>query len=76
MFGLSDSHYNIVKKQARECAKKIKEQIQAGTKYDHCAADIIMAHHAPVQVLVSYTQFVWLCGYLTGRFGRRNFDYE
>lgn len=76
MFGLSDSHYNIVKKQAKDCAERIKEQIQTGTKYDHCAAAIIMAHHSPVQVLVSYTQFVWLCGYLQGRYGNGRFDYE
>lgn len=75
LFGLSEQHYNLVKQQARLCSEKIKEQIATGTKYDNCAAEIIIAHHTEVQVLVNYTSFVWLCGYLNGRYGAR-YDYE
>lgn len=76
LFGLSEPHYNLVKQQARLCNEKIKDKIATGSKYDHCAAEIIIAHHTPVQVLVNYTQFCYMCGFLEGRFGGGRFDYE
>ncbi|WP_279025553.1 hypothetical protein [Gibbsiella quercinecans] len=77
MFGLTESHYNIVKRQARNCTSEVKDTIRRDKeKYDNVAAAIISKHHEPVSVLVSRCQFVWLCGYLEGRFGNSNGEYE
>lgn len=69
MFGLTEPQYNIVKRVARECADDIRETIIAGGKYDHVAAGLIAKHHAGVSVLITKMRFVWLIGYLEGRYG-------
>lgn len=76
MFGLSEAHYNIVKKSARECSKEIGDRIkQKDEKYDRIASGVIAKHYQPVSTLLTRTQFVWLCGYLNGRFGATG-EYE
>lgn len=76
MFGLSESHYNIVKAKCRACSQEIKDAIAGGAKYDHVAAKVIDANHKPVETLVTRLQFIWLCGHLNGRFGKADQDYE
>lgn len=75
MFGLSEAHFNIVKRAAKNCAKEIKEAVEAGKKYDECAADIISKHYDPIHVLLGRVKFMWLIGYFNGRMGKL-FDYE
>jgi hypothetical protein len=75
MFGLSEAHYNIVKRHCRECSAAIKDTISNGSKYDHVAAATITKHHAPVATIITRGQFIWLCGYLNGRFGQAG-EYE
>lgn len=76
MFGLQEAQFNIVKSSARRCAKEIKDVIQqSGAKYDDIAAGIIDQHHEPIKVLITRLRFVWLIGYMEGRFGS-GFDYE
>lgn len=77
MFGLNEAQYNIVKKAARRCADEAKDLIKNGKKYDEIAAKTIDKHYDPIKVLVSRLQFIWLLGYLEGRFGSsRTTDYE
>lgn len=75
MFGLSEAHYNIVKSHCRKCSEEIQDAISNGSKYDHVAAATITRCHAPVSTLVTRGQFIWLSGYLNGRFGKSG-DYE
>ena len=75
MFGLSEAHYNIVKQHCRKCSEDMKELIAKGCKYDHIAAAAITRHHAAVSTLVTRAQFIWLSGYLNGRFGQKG-EYE
>lgn len=75
MFGLSEAHYNIVKQQARRCSEDIKEALAGGKKYDDVAAHKIDMHYDSIKVLVTRTQFVWIMGYLAGRFGKDG-EYE
>lgn len=76
MFGLTEAEYNIVKRHCRECSQEIKDAISKGAKYDHVAAAIIARKRKPVELLVTHTQFIWLCGYLNGRFGQADSGYE
>lgn len=75
MFGLNEAQYNIVKQAARKCAADLKGEIEKGGKYDQIAAGIITKHHSPVSVLVTRLRFIWLIGYLQGRFGQTG-EYE
>ena len=75
MFGLSEEHYNIVKRAARECMKEMKDEITSGSKYDHIAAGVITKHHAQISTLITRTRFVWLAGYIAGRWGKAG-EYE
>lgn len=76
MFRLSEEHYNIVKRQCKACSKSIADSItKEKAKYDQIAAARISNFHEPVNTLVSRGQFIWLCGYLEGRWGG-NFDRE
>lgn len=75
MFGLSEAHYNIVKKHCRKCSGEIKEAIAGGKKYEQVAAAVIDKNYAVVATIVTRMQFVWLCGYLNQRFGQSG-EYE
>jgi hypothetical protein len=76
MFGLNEAQYNIVKQAARKANDELKEVINGGKKYDHVAAEIITKHYnKSVNLLIGRTQFVWLMGYLNGRFGQSG-EYE
>lgn len=70
MFGLNEAHYNIVKRAAKACSEDIKEEIKGGHKYDHIAAKKISKHYGEISTLVTRSQFIWIMGYLNGRFGR------
>lgn len=79
MFGLSEAEYNAVKAKARECGDAIKRAIELGSKYDQVAAKTIDAHYAKVELFtnkkLSRLQFVYIIGYLNGRFSTKG-DYE
>lgn len=74
MFGLDRHQYNALKAVARACTKEILEEIKSGKKYDDVAAKIISAHYEKVKPLVSKTKFIWLCGYVQGRWGQNYQD--
>ena len=75
MFGLNEAEYNIVKRAAKACADDVRKEIKSGSKYDQIAAGIITKHHAPVSVLITRLRFIWLVGYLEGRYGQAG-EYE
>lgn len=75
MFGLSEAHYNIVKQHCRKCSEEITAHLKKGIKYDAVAAEAIDKHYGAVKTLITRMQFVWLCGYLNGRFGQKG-EYE
>lgn len=77
MFGLSEPHYNIVKRVAKELAQDIKDTIKRDkTTYDRCAAQIIDKHYEKVSTLLARGQLIWLVGYLNNRFGKSDGEYE
>lgn len=76
MFGLSEGHYNIVKSACRKCNEEGKQAIKDGATYDQVMSDVITRHHKSVEPLISRLRFTWLCGYLAGRFGRKDGEYE
>lgn len=76
MFGLSEPHYNIVKKRTKECMEEVKDLVAGGKKYDEVAAKVIDKHYDSVKVLLTRLQFVWLCGYLHGTLAKKDADYE
>lgn len=67
MFGLNEAQYNIVKRRAKSCDKEIRDIVRAGSKYDAVAASIIDRHHSEIAPLISRIKFVWLIGYINGR---------
>ena len=74
MFGLNDGQYNVVKAQAKKCSAEISDLIAKGAKYDQVAAKAIDSAHEPIKPIITRLQFVWLIGYLNGRFTDK--DYE
>lgn len=75
IFGLSEEHYNIVKQQARKCADDVRNEIKRGGKYDQIATGIITKHHTPVATIITRLRFIWLVGYIEGRYGKSG-EYE
>lgn len=75
MFGMNEAQFNIVKQAARRCSNAVQDLIDGGKKYDDIAAKVIDEHYEPIKVLVTRLQFVWLIGYLKGRFGQSG-EYE
>lgn len=75
MFGLCEAQFNIVKRAAKNCADEVRNEIKRGSKYDQIAAGIITKHHSPVSVLITRLRFIWLVGYLEGRYGQSG-EYE
>ena len=77
MFGLNEAQYNAVKGAAKRLASEMKDAIKLDKKtYDQIATLMIDRHYRDVKTLVSRSQFIWIAGYLEGRFGRKYFDYE
>ncbi|QZE50464.1 hypothetical protein [Klebsiella phage vB_KpnS-VAC2] len=77
MFGLNEAQYNIVKQTARRMAAEAKDAIKKEKKsYDQVAAKMIDKHWSSVNTLVTRGQFIWIAGYLEGRFGRKDGEYE
>lgn len=75
MFGLNEAQYNAVKRVARECSVDIKDEIKRGVKYDQIAAGIITKHHSKISTIITRLRFIWLVGYLEGRYGQAG-EYE
>ncbi|QGF21220.1 hypothetical protein KMB89_gp21 [Citrobacter phage HCF1] len=75
MFGLSEAQYNVVKQAARKCADEVREEIKRGGKYDQVATGIITKHHTPIATIITRLRFIWLVGYLEGRYGQQG-EYE
>lgn len=75
MFGMSEAHYNIVKNKCDEMSEELKNELKRGFKYDCVAKIVIDKHYKQVSTLLTKTQFIWLSGYLNGRYSK-TFDYE
>lgn len=75
MFGLNEAQYNAVKRVARNCSGELKDEIKRGSKYDQIAAGIITKHHSPISTIITRLRFIWLVGYLEGRYGQSG-EYE
>lgn len=76
MFGLSEAHWNIVKRAARGLNDAISELPKDDRKNEKIVIKVIDKHHEAVKVLIDRYKFVWTAGYLAGRVGNKNADYE
>ena len=77
MFGLNEAQYNAVKRIAKQMAAETKDAIKKDKKtYDQVAEKMIDKHWAQINTLVTRGQFIWIAGYLEGRFGRSGGEYE
>ncbi|MEG0209067.1 MULTISPECIES: hypothetical protein [Gammaproteobacteria] len=76
MFGLSESHWNIVKKAARHLNDEISKLPKSDRKKEKIVIEVITKAHGPVSVLIDRYKFVWTAGYLAGRVGSKDGDYE
>lgn len=76
MFGLSEAHWNIVKKQARNLNDAVSKLPVEDRKKEQIIIKVIDEHYAPVKVIIDRLKFVWTAGYLAGRCGNKTGDYE
>lgn len=76
MFGLSEGHWNVVKRAARGLNDAISELPKGDRKNEKIVIEIITKHHAPIAPLIDRYKFVWTAGYLAGRVGSKVADYE
>lgn len=82
MFGLNEAEYNVVKAAARKCLAEIKaecDRVGSGKKglaFERVSGKTIDKHHKPLELIITRTKFVWLAGYLSGRYGNPEKDYE
>lgn len=76
MFGLSEAHWNVVKRAARGLNDAISELPKGDRKNEKIVIEVISKHHKPVELLIDRYKFVWTAGYLAGRVGNKNADYE
>lgn len=76
MFGLSEAHWNIVKRAARNLNDEIGKLPKEQRKNEKVVIDVITKCHKPVELIIDRYKFVWTAGYLAGRVGNKNADYE
>lgn len=76
MFGLNEAHWNIVKRAARGLNDAISALPKADRKNEKVVIEVISKHHEPIATLIDRYKFVWTAGYLAGRVGNKNADYE
>lgn len=76
MFGLSEAHWNIVKRAAKNLNDEISKLPAADRKKEKVVIEVISKTHKPVETLIDRYKFVWTAGYLAGRVGNKNGDYE
>lgn len=76
MFGLSEAHWNVVKRAARGLNDAISELPKGDRKNEKIVIEVISKHHKAVELLIDRYKFVWTAGYLAGRVGNKNADYE
>lgn len=76
MFGMNEAQFNAAKRQAKKCGEAMKADVEKRGKYvDEVMKGIIAEHYQSVAPMLTITQFIWLCGYLRGRWGNA-FDRE
>lgn len=76
MFGLSEAHWNIVKRAAKVLNDEIAKMPAADRKKDKLVIEVISKAHKPVETLIDRYKFIWTAGYLAGRVGNKEADYE
>lgn len=76
MFGLSEAHWNIVKRQARKLNDGISALPVEDRKKEQIVIAVINEHYEPVKAIIERMKFVWTAGYLAGRCGNKTGDYE
>lgn len=77
MFGLSEAHWNAVKRAARGLNEAIGELPKADRKKEAVVIKVITECHKPVELIIDRYKFVWTAGFLAGRVGcKENNDYE
>lgn len=69
MFGLSEAHFNAVKKQASKLNDEYSKLSTKERKDDKQVAALISKVWEPVSTIISRDRFVWVSGYLKGRVG-------
>ena len=76
MFGLSEAEWNVVKRAAKELNKFVSGMKKEDRKNDKTMIDVISTHHKKVELLIDRYKFVWTAGYIAGRVGNKEGDYE
>ena len=69
MFGLNETMFNAVKRQAKNLNDKYESLSKLDRKNDKLVAGIITEIWDPVSTFISRDRFVWVAGYLRGRVG-------
>lgn len=76
MFGLNEVEWNVVKKAAKGLNAAVDAMPKADRKNDKLMIEVITKHHKPIELLIDRYKFVWTAGYIAGRVGNRDADYE
>lgn len=69
MFGLNESMFNAVKKQAAKLNEAYEKLTQDERKNDKFVATLITDKWMPVSTVISRDRFCWTAGFLKGRVG-------
>ena len=69
MFGLSETMFNAVKRQAKKLNDEYESLSKLDRKNDKLVAGVITEIWEPVSTVISRDRFVWVAGYLKGRVG-------
>lgn len=69
MFGLEDSYFNAVKRQADKLNDEYSKLNAKQRKDNHVVAALITQVWGPVSTLISRDKFTWIAGYRRGRVG-------
>lgn len=69
MFGLSEAHFNAVKRQAAKLNEEYSNLSPKQRKDDKHVAALISKMWEPVFTIISRDRFCWVAGFLKGRVG-------
>lgn len=71
MFGLTQPQFNAVRAQAKKLNEAVDKLTSKQKQDNDIMKAVICEFHSPVSTIIEKMKFVWICGYVKGRCGKR-----
>lgn len=72
MFGLTQPQFNAVRAQAKKLNEAVDKLTDKQRQDNDIMKAVICEYHSPISTIIEKMRFVWVCGYIAGRCGKRD----